>query len=90
MIFAEKGTREKKENAHPMKKEANSGERFCGNCRYHNTYEYPDYVFCFVRFQKRENPVVSTLQNGCDHWESKLQECFCLDDTLKKHEKTTK
>jgi hypothetical protein len=64
-------------------------DRFCGNCRYHNSYNYPDQSFCFVKFQKLENPVVSTL-DCCDQWTFKPQECFCLDDMLKKHEKKTK
>jgi len=51
-------------------------------------YEYPDQVFCFVKFQKLEKPVVSTLDH-CDQWEYKPQECFCLKDTLKKNKKKT-
>jgi len=74
-----------------LKKEANIKEknRFCGNCRYHNSYNYPDQIFCFAKFQKRENPVTSVL-NRCPEWASKPQECFCLDDTLKKNEKKSK
>jgi hypothetical protein len=63
-----------------------SEKKVCGNCRYHNTYDYPSQIFCFVKFQKRDNPVVSTLGH-CDEWEYKEQECFCLEDTLKRNKK---
>lgn len=71
-----------------MKKVASSEKRFCGNCRYHNTYDYPNRVFCFVKFQKLSNPIVSTLDN-CDEWEYKHQECFCLQDALKRNKEKT-
>jgi hypothetical protein len=63
--------------------------KVCGNCRYHNTYRYPDLVFCFSKFANKQKPVVSILFS-CDEWESKLQECFCLEDYQKKQKKTTK
>jgi len=69
-----------------MSKKIGDVKKVCGNCRYHNTYEYPDYVFCFARFSDRQNPVVSIFE-CCDNWEDKLQECFCLEDALKKKEK---
>jgi len=69
-----------------LKKVVKSGKRFCGNCRYHNAYDYPDRIFCFVKFQKLGNPVVSTLDH-CDEWEYNPQECFCLEDTMKKNKK---
>lgn len=61
-------------------------QKICGNCRYHNTYEYPDIVFCFAKFSHRESPVVSIF-DSCDQWENKVQECFCLEDALKKQGK---
>ncbi len=64
-------------------------DRFCGNCRYHNSYNYPDESFCFLKFQKHENAVVSTMDK-CDLWKSKPQECHCLGDTLNKKEKKLK
>jgi len=70
------------------KKSANV-DKVCGNCRYHNAYEYPDQVFCFAKFANRENPVLSIF-GSCDEWENKLQECFCFDDALKKQGKKTK
>jgi len=69
-----------------LKKVVKSGKRFCGNCRYHNAYDYPDRIFCFVKFQKLGNPVVSALDH-CDEWEYNPQECFCLEDTIKKNKK---
>jgi len=76
----------KKEEAKLLKNVAHSEKKYCGNCRYHNTYDYPDRVFCFVKFQRLDNPVVSAL-DCCSEWEFKPQECFCLDDTLKKNKK---
>jgi len=66
-----------------MPKKSSHMDKVCGNCRYHNTYEYPDRVFCFARFSGRENPVFSVF-DSCDEWENKLQECFCLEDALKR------
>jgi hypothetical protein len=60
--------------------------RFCGNCRYHNAYNYPDQNFCFLKFQNRENPVVSAL-DYCPEWLFKPQECFCLDELVRKKKK---
>jgi len=72
-----------------MSKKTGHKSTVCGNCRYHNTYKYPDQVFCFARFSKRENPVVSIFHH-CDEWESKLQDCFCLEDSLRKRGKKAK
>ena len=72
-----------------MKKNAGQTRKTCGNCRYHNTYTYPESVFCFARFANRENPVVSILF-CCGEWERKLQECLCLEDYMKKHKKGAK
>jgi len=71
-----------------MPRTARRMRKVCGNCRYHNTYEYPEKVFCFVRFANRKSPVVSILF-GCNEWENKLQECLCLED-YSKHKKTAK
>ncbi len=73
-----------KEDRQPLK-----NDRVCGNCRYHNSYNYPDKIFCFAKFQKRETPVVSIL-DSCQEWTVKTQECNCLEDALKKHEKRSK
>ena len=64
-------------------------KRMCGNCRYHNAYEYPDRIFCFSKFSNREEPVVSIF-DSCDEWESKLQECYCLEEALGKRGKNAK
>ncbi len=72
-----------------MTKDAARMRKVCGNCRYHNTYAYPDSVFCFARFADRKNPVVSILFS-CDEWENKLQDCYCLEDYLKKRRKKAK
>lgn len=64
-------------------------KKVCGNCRYHNTYEYPDTVFCFAKFSNRENAVISIF-DSCNEWESKLQECYCLEEALAKRDKKSK
>ena len=66
-----------------MEKTSESKERFCGNCSYHNAYQYPDLIFCFIRYQKRKDPVVPTL-GCCEQWTFEPQECFCVEEALKK------
>lgn len=72
-----------------MTKATKQTSKICGNCRYHNTYNYPDTVFCFDKFAHKKEPVVSIL-SSCDEWEGKLQDCSCLDDYSKKHKKSAK
>jgi len=72
-----------------MTKAARQMRKVCGNCRYHNTYEYPEKVFCFVRFGDRKDPAVSILFS-CNEWENRLQDCYCLEDYLKRHKKSSK
>ncbi len=64
-------------------------KKVCGNCRYHNAYKYPDTVFCFAKFSDRKEPVISIF-DSCDEWESKLQECYCLEEALAKRNKKQK
>ncbi len=78
----------KKEKRQRLKDVSGVRKKVCGNCCYHNAYEYPDKVFCFVKFQKLANPVVSVLDH-CGYWENKPQECNCLEDALKKNKKKT-
>lgn len=73
----------------PLTKTAQQTRKVCGNCRYHNAYDYPDVVFCFDRFAQRKKPAVSILF-GCSSWENKLQDCNCLEDYMKKHKKDAK
>jgi hypothetical protein len=70
-----------------LEKEFNLKKKYCGNCSYHNTYEYPDRIFCFFKFQNKDNPIVSVF-DCCDTWEFKTQECYCLKDALKKQKET--
>jgi len=70
-----------------MTKKSERMRKICGNCRYHNAYNYPDSVFCFALFAEKKNPVVSILST-CDEWEGKLQECYCLEDYLKRRKST--
>ena len=66
-----------------MEKQPEPKERFCGNCRNHNVYQHPDLILCFVRYRKHEDPIVPTL-GCCEEWEFDLQECFCLEEALRK------
>ena len=61
-------------------------ERCCGNCRWHDTYQYPDVIFCFLRYEKREDAILSVF-DCCKYWTPDLQECFCIKDALRKREK---
>jgi hypothetical protein len=72
-----------------MTKTTGRMRKICGNCRYHNAYVYPDTVFCFARFAKKQESAVSILF-GCDEWEEQQQDCFCLEDHMKKQKKTAK
>jgi hypothetical protein len=64
-------------------KEQTTGKKYCGNCSAHNSYQYPDIVFCMNRFLRGENPVTPTL-SVCSEWQTHVQKCFCVDDALKK------
>jgi hypothetical protein len=56
-------------------------KRFCGNCSYHHTYEYPDLIFCFRRFEEEKNAIFPILDH-CEYWELQSEGCFCLRDAL--------
>jgi hypothetical protein len=58
---------------------AKGKQRFCGNCGYHNMYDYPDWVLCWMRFSEGKEPIVRTLW-CCEHWSSSSQECFCVEE----------
>lgn len=73
-----------------MSKKSKNMDKICGNCRYHNTYEYPDYVFCFAKFADRKKKATLSIFETCDEWEGQLQGCFCLEDALKKRGKKIK
>jgi len=72
-----------------MKKKSEGNRKVCGNCRYHNAYQYPGLVFCFWKFTERKKSAVPILFT-CSDWEQQVQECNCLEDYLKKHKKNTK
>jgi len=64
-------------------KERAAEKRYCGNCSSHNTYEYPDVVFCMRRFVKGEKAATPTL-TVCSEWRPHNQKCYCVEDALKK------
>lgn len=62
-------------------------KRFCGNCNNHSAYEYPDKIFCLMRFFNNKNPIVETLWR-CDEWRSRCQEeCYCIEKAIEKQNK---
>jgi hypothetical protein len=65
-----------------MKKESTE-KKYCGNCSSHNTYDYPDVVFCMRRYLRGDKALTPTL-NVCDEWQTHVQTCFCVEDALKK------
>lgn len=67
-------------------KKSSSKSRFCGNCHYHDAYEYPDFILCKQRYPTNKNFIVSTL-GCCDKWTPHSQECFCVKEALEKQNK---
>jgi predicted deacetylase len=65
-----------------MEKESFSQEKFCGNCDNHNTYNYPDQVFCTLRLLQNKNPIVETLWH-CKEWIPSTQGCYCVQEAKK-------
>ena len=60
----------------------NDGEKFCGNCDSHNSYDYPSKIFCSTRYAQSKNPIVDTLWH-CDNWNKVSQQCYCIREALK-------
>ncbi len=58
-------------------------KKYCGNCSSHNTYDYPEVVFCMRRFLRGEKAVMPTL-SVCDEWRTHVQTCCCVEDAQKK------
>ena len=69
-------------------KQAEPEKKYCGNCRYHDVYQYPDLIFCFVRYGRNLDSVYPTL-GYCELWEKKTQECFCIEEALKNERRKT-
>lgn len=68
-----------------MKKEENNKnkqQKFCGNCGNHTTYNYPNQIFCSIRFCEGKNPIVDTLWH-CENWNQSSQECYCIEEAKK-------
>jgi len=65
-----------------MGEKAKTKQRFCGNCGNHNAYNYPDQVFCSMRFSENKNPIVETLW-CCEEWNPSSQECYCVEEAMK-------
>ena len=60
----------------------NDGEKYCGNCDSHNSYQYPTKVFCSTRHGQNLNPIVDTLWH-CPSYNQVSQECYCVREALK-------
>ena len=69
-----------------MKKQTDTVEKLCGNCYHHNAYRYPDQIFCVLHFLEKKNPIYPTL-DVCEKWKLDNQECFCLQEALKKRQR---
>jgi len=70
-----------------MDKRPDSVRRFCGNCKYHDVYQYPDLIFCEFHFVRNEKAVFPTL-GCCEFWEPHYQQCFCVEDAFEKRRRT--
>lgn len=65
-------------------------EKYCGNCSYHNVYEFPSKIFCTYRLAKGLDPIISTLW-CCENWQPSVDDCFCVEAAKKqagKHEES--
>jgi hypothetical protein len=69
-----------------LEEKAKIKQKFCGNCGNHNAYSYPEQVFCSRRFSERKDPIVQTLW-CCEEWNPSSQECYCVDEAMKKRNK---
>jgi len=67
-------------------KKSGSRSRFCGNCYYHDAYEYPVFIICKFRYFNSDDFIVPTL-GWCEKWTPDTQECFCVEEALKKQNK---
>jgi len=52
-------------------------EKYCGNCRFHAVYKYPEKIFCNLHLK------VSPTLECCEDWELNPQECFCVREAKK-------
>jgi hypothetical protein len=64
-------------------KESKSENRFCGNCQYHDMYEYPILILCRFHYQNSSDFIFPTL-GYCEKWAPESQECFCVEEAMKK------
>jgi hypothetical protein len=58
--------------------------KYCGNCYHHCVSDYPRKIFCLLRFKRRLEPVVPTLEL-CESWEPDSEQCHCVEEALKKN-----
>ncbi len=73
-----------------MKKQTHEQvQKYCGNCYYHNVFDFPKQSFCSLLFQRREDPIVPTL-SVCEHWKQDYQKCNCVREALKGAEESKK
>jgi hypothetical protein len=61
---------------------------YCGNCDSHNSYEYPNKVFCSTRYGKNLSPIVETLWR-CNDYNKVSQECYCVREAQKEKDNGT-
>jgi hypothetical protein len=63
--------------------------RYCGNCDNHVSYEYPNKIFCSVRYGQGKDPITGTLW-CCEEWNLASQECYCVGQAKKQLDKFEK
>ena len=67
-------------------RDSDKPEKFCGNCDSHNSFDYPNRVFCSTRYGQDKDPIVDTLWS-CSEWNKVSQECYCVREALKQRKK---
>ena len=71
-----------------IKKESRSKSKFCGNCYYHDMYEYPNLILCRLHYENSKDFIFPTL-GSCGKWAPDSQECFCVEEAMKKRKKNS-
>lgn len=66
-----------------MSEQKTKEERYCGNCINHCVYHYPEETFCMLRFLAGSDAIVPTL-DVCENWKIDYEECFCVQEAMKK------
>jgi hypothetical protein len=66
-----------------MGEKSKTKKRSCGNCVHHNPYDYPHQILCTRLLLENKNPVVQTSW-CCEEWNPSSEECYCVEEAMKK------